>query len=62
MKNCIITQSKQNAIALNTLAREQTKLKLLQDIKFDITVCRIENIDYKQYLVELKEIIDSFLK
>lgn len=48
-------------IALNSLAREQMKLKLLQDIRVDIEVCKLEGIDYKQYLLELKDIVDSFL-
>ena len=46
---------------LNTLARETMKLKLLKDISVDIQVCKLSNLDYKQYLKELKEIIDSFL-
>ena len=46
---------------LNRLAREQLKLKLLNDIRADIEVCKLENLDYKEYLLELKEIIDSFL-
>ncbi len=50
------------AKALNRKAREEQKLRLLQDIRFDIQVCVIEGWDYKQYLIELKEIIDSFLE
>ena len=37
------------------------KLRLMQDIRMDITVCQQEGIDYKPYLRELKEIIDGFL-
>lgn len=48
--------------ALNTLAREQLKFKLLNDIRLDIEVCKIEGWDYKVYLMELKEIIDSFTR
>lgn len=48
-------------IALNRVAREQMKLRLLGDIRVDIEVCKLEGIDYKEYLLELKEIIDSFL-
>lgn len=47
--------------ALNRLAREQMKLRLMKDIRIDIEVCKLEGIDYKQYLKELKDIIDSFL-
>ena len=49
-------------IALNTLAREQMKYKLIADIRTDIEVCKLEGIDYKEYLKELKEIIDEFLR
>lgn len=47
-------------IALNTLAREQMKYKLMADIRADIEVCKLEGIDYKEYLRELKTIIDGF--
>ena len=47
---------------LNKLAREQMKLKLMADIRADIEVCKLENIDYREYLKELKELIDGFLK
>ena len=49
-------------IALNTLAREQMKYKLMADILMDIEVCKLEGIDYKEYLKELKQIIDEFLR
>lgn len=48
-------------IALNRLAREQLKLRLMQDINIDIQVCKMERIDYREYLLELKSIIDGFL-
>ena len=48
--------------ALNVAAREQMKLKLMQDIRADIEVCKLEGFDYKKYLLELKEIIDGFLE
>ena len=38
------------------------KLRLMQDIRVDIEVCKLEDIDYKKYLLELKEIIDYFLR
>lgn len=47
-------------VALNRLAREQTKLRLLADIKADLLVCEIEGWDKKEYLNELKELICSF--
>lgn len=48
-------------IALNKLAREQMKYSLVRDIRVDIEVCKLEGIDYKEYLQELKSIIDGFL-
>lgn len=47
---------------LNQLAREQMKMRLLNDLRFDIEVCKLEGWDYKEYLYSLKEIIDSFIK
>ena len=49
-------------VALNRLAREQLKLKLMLDIRMDISVCQLEGIDYKLYLQELKSIVDGFLE
>ncbi len=49
-------------VALNRLAREQLKLKLMLDIMMDISVCQLEGIDYKLYLRELKSIIEGFLE
>ena len=49
-------------IALNTLAREQMKYKLMADIRMDIEICKLEGLDYKEYLKELKQIIDEFLR
>ena len=55
-------QIEQIGIALNTLAREQMKYKLMADIRAHIEVCKLEGIDYKEYLRELKSIIDGFLR
>ena len=46
---------------LNQLAREELKQKLLQDILFDIQVCKVENWEYKEYLYELRELIESII-
>ena len=48
--------------ALQKLCREQTKLRLLGDIKKDIIVCQIEGWDYKEYLRELICLIQNFLR
>ena len=38
------------------------KYKLMADIRADIEVCKLEGIDYKEYLRELKSIVDGFLR
>lgn len=45
--------------ALNRLAREKMKLRLLNDIMVDMTVCEIENWDKTEYLEELRELING---
>ena len=48
--------------SLNRLAREQVKLRILNDIKFDMAVCEIECWDKTEYLNELKKLINSIGK
>ena len=48
--------------ALNKLAREQTKYKLQCDIAFDLQVCQLEGYNPVEYLEELKQIIDNYLR
>ena len=48
--------------ALQKLCREQTKLRLLDDIKKDIIVCQLEDWDYKEYLRELICLIQNFFE
>ena len=45
--------------ALNRLAREQIKLRLLADIRFDLAVCEIEGWNKLEYLNELKSMINE---
>ena len=47
---------------LHFLAREQLKLKLLQDLRLDLEICKLEGWDYKVYLDELLEILLQFKK
>lgn len=54
-------ENKEYARQLNVLAREQLKIRLLCDIKMDIEICQLEGWDYKEYLLELKKLIDGFL-
>ena len=50
------------AALIQRLAREEAKYRLLRDIQADIAVCRLEGWDYRAYLLELKEMLDDFLK
>lgn len=44
---------------LNRLAREQMKVKLLNDIRADLAICEIEGWDKREYIQELHELIDG---
>lgn len=46
----------------NQLAREELKQKLLADIAMDIQICRMEGWDYREYLLDLRETIEYFIK
>ncbi len=52
---------KETRLALNQKAREELKLKLLIDISIDLQVCELEGWPVKDYLLELQELINSFL-
>lgn len=54
--------NKETAQALQRLCREQLKHRLMADILQDITVCRIEGWDYKEYLLELRDLINNFIE
>jgi hypothetical protein len=53
--------NKETRLKLNTLAREQLKLKILTDLNIDMQICEIENWSMADYLLELQEMINSFL-
>lgn len=46
--------------ALNRLAREQMKHKLLADIRTDLMVCDLEGWDQRAYLRDLHRLIAHF--
>lgn len=50
-----MTMDRDTAIALNRLAREQMKQKLLADIAADMMVCEMEGLDHREYAGELCE-------
>ena len=45
--------------ALNRLAREKKKYRLLADISLDLVICEMEGWDKLEYLAELKEMINT---
>ena len=54
--------NREEAEALNRLAREQMKERLLLDIMFDMQVCRLEGWDPLAFLVELRGMLDELIK
>lgn len=47
------------AKTVNELARLKFKEQILKDIIFDLTVCELEGWDKKEYINEIKNLIDS---
>ena len=45
--------------ALNRLAKEKMKYRLLADIRLDLVICELEGWDKLEYLNELKSMIDD---
>lgn len=56
----MIPEDEDTRIALNVLARHQTILNLYRDILTDMMVCEIEGWDKKEYLNQLKSVIEHF--
>ena len=45
---------------VNELARKRFLEQILKDIMFDLTVCKIEGWDKKEYIKEIRKLINSF--
>lgn len=58
--NGVILRGDGASFALQRLAREQTKHKLLTDIRFDLGVCSVEGWDHREYLRDLHRLIAHF--
>ena len=50
MSGGVIVPDKQTAKALNDLARHQSILRILSDIRADMVVCEIEGWDKTEYI------------
>lgn len=46
-------------MALNKLARERMKLKLLADIQFDLQVCEIEGWNKTEYIQQIRDLVNG---
>ena len=53
----VILTGKGAPAALNRLAREQMKMKILNDINLDLTVCDLEGWSRTDYLHDLHKLI-----
>lgn len=53
----IVGDEREAARALNRLARERMKQRLLADVLVDLTICDIEGWDKRDYIRELCELI-----
>lgn len=47
---------------VNAFARESFKVKLLQEIEFDLMVCKLEGWSMESYVCELKRLIDDIFQ
>ncbi len=47
---------------VNAFARENFKVKLLQEIEFDLMVCKLEGWSMESYVCELKRLIDDIFQ
>jgi transcriptional regulatory protein LevR len=44
---------------LQQLAREELKEIILKDITMDMMICKVEGWDYKEYIIEIKKLVDD---
>ena len=51
----------QYRLTMNNLARKKTQEKLMQDILTDMHVCKLEGWSHRDYLIELKNLIDELI-
>lgn len=60
MQRKTIVYGAEEARLVNGIARHQMITKLLADIRTDLCICEIEGWDKKEYIQQLKELINSF--
>lgn len=59
MTGGVIIPDKETAKALNDLARHRMILRLLEDIRMDLEICKIEGWDEREYITEIQKMIAS---
>ena len=62
MNGGVIIPNKDTARALNDLARHTAIVRILADIRMDLTICEIEGWDKTEYIKLLQEQINSLGK
>ena len=62
MSGVILDGDPKTPKALNDLARHQTILKLLEDIRADMVVCEIEGWDKMEYINMIRDAVNSLGK
>ncbi|MCD8085769.1 MAG: hypothetical protein LUF28_05510 [Clostridiales bacterium] len=50
------------ALAMQTLAREQMVRHLLEDVRLDITISRLEGWNWRPYVERIRDEMDKILK
>jgi len=55
----VLDKNKETPKRLNQLAREQMKVKILNDILLDMTICKIEGWDVTEYIKEIKQLVSD---
>ena len=59
MNGGVIIPNEDTARALNDLARHETIVRILNDIRMDMEICEVEGWDKTEYIKQLKKLLDS---
>ena len=62
MNGIVLEGGKAAARKLNELARHRMALRLLQDIRTDLTICEIEGWDKREYIEQLRSMLNELGK
>ena len=59
MSGGLIIPDKETAKAFNDLARHTAILRILKDVRIDLEICEIEGWDKREYIKQLRKLLDS---